>query len=95
MSDEIMVRWVTKGSWVPTKAFTKSIKSGMPFKVVGIMNLVLKLLGGVKWVGASNICEECMALDGEEMTLDEFYSIYPVHPNCQCTYEIISFEEEE
>lgn len=34
--------------------------------------------------GDSDVCPECEALDGKEMSLDEAERLIPVHPNCRC-----------
>lgn len=43
------------------------------------------------WIAADGCCDECDAVDGEEVPLDEDFSAGddpPLHPNCRCTMGI-------
>ena len=35
---------------------------------------------------ATDACEECEALDGQEFSLDEIQRMLPRHPNCTCSF---------
>lgn len=40
------------------------------------------------WIATEGACDECEAVDGEEVPLDEDFSVGddpPAHPNCRCT----------
>ena len=41
----------------------------------------------VVWMAAEDACEECAALDGTVMTIDEYENDPYLHPNCSCTAE--------
>jgi SPP1 gp7 family putative phage head morphogenesis protein len=47
------------------------------------------VVDGKQWLAAGNSCEDCLALDGEIVGLDEDFSAGvstpPLHPNCVCT----------
>lgn len=43
------------------------------------------------WIATSGCCDECDEVDGEEVPLDEDFSVGddpPLHPNCRCTMGI-------
>lgn len=51
------------------------------------------------WIATSGCCDECDALDGTHVDLDEEYPDEggdgpPLHPNCRCTEGIVSGGEE-
>lgn len=41
----------------------------------------------VTWIASDNACEECLALDGQVMSIDEYEANSTLHPNCACTAE--------
>lgn len=43
------------------------------------------------WIATSGCCDECESVDGEEVPLDDDFSVGddpPLHPNCRCTMGI-------
>lgn len=41
----------------------------------------------VTWIASDNACEECLALDGQVMSIAEYEANSTLHPNCACTAE--------
>ncbi len=40
------------------------------------------------WIATSDACPECEEVDGEEVPMDDDFSVGddpPLHPNCRCT----------
>jgi hypothetical protein len=48
----------------------------------------------IRWIAASDACEECAALDGEEMSIEEYEANATQHPNCSCSCEPAGEDEE-
>ncbi len=46
------------------------------------------------WIAADDACEECQALDGQEMSIEEFEANLSPHPNCSCSGEPVGEDEE-
>jgi hypothetical protein len=49
----------------------------------------------VVWVAAPDACEDCAELDGTTMTLGEYEAQSTLHPNCSCTAEPYTGEDED
>lgn len=41
----------------------------------------------VVWIASDNACEECLALDGQVMSIAEYEQNSTLHPNCACSAE--------
>lgn len=39
----------------------------------------------VEWISADDACEDCLALDGTTMSLEEYEANPTMHPNCSCS----------
>lgn len=44
----------------------------------------------VMWHARLNTDAECMQHNREIMTIDHYYELYPIHPNCMCTIQQLS-----
>jgi hypothetical protein len=49
----------------------------------------------VVWIAAQDACDECAALDGTVLSLDEYEADPTAHPNCSCTAEPYTGEQDE
>lgn len=46
-----------------------------------------------EWIATPGCCDECDAVDGEKVPMDEDFSVGddpPLHPNCRCTMGLVS-----
>ncbi len=51
-----------------------------------------------QWIATSDACDDCDEVDGEEVALDDDFSVGddpPLHPNCRCTMGIGTGSAEE
>lgn len=43
-----------------------------------------------KFLGSSGCCDHCHERDGKIFTLDEIEKLIPVHPNCTCSFTLVT-----
>jgi hypothetical protein len=48
----------------------------------------------VTWIAGDDACEECLSLDGTDMSIEEYEASSTVHPNCSCSAEPSGEDEE-